>query len=340
MRRLSILFSVAMLLAGSSVSLSAQEEDSDEISTTRSAVVRHNVNLRRDPSTRHAPLALLASSTQLQLLEDSPRAGFYHVITEDGRQGWAFVKNVRLGPAPPEKFEAQAATACVASFDQCSDIGCGAAGSNQALVNQAKSRVPTETDAIFLTFQDLHDLQNQANQAVGQHADLDADGRAKLADFTVTDGTVAEGSLVQISGFISAGAKPHPNTGESVNCRFTQAEDNDFHINIAAKPTDTEFAGIVVEMIPRDRNPGWTLKKLLDIQKMKLRVLVQGGLFYDNLHFVNADSKHALGGQPKRFALWEVHPITGFFVCSKSNGNCDPANPDDNWNAIEDFEAQ
>jgi len=186
----------------------------------------------------------------------------------------------------------------------------------------------------------LKDLQKQANEAVGQHVELDAAGRAKLADFTVTDGTVAEGSLVRLSGFISTGAKPHPNTGESVNCRFTQAVNNDIHINIAAQPTDTEFAGVVVEMIPRDRNPGWTLKKLLDIQKQKLRVRVEGGLFYDNLHFVNADSAHVLGGQPKRFALWEIHPITGFLVCGKSDGNCDPANPEDNWTAMADFEAQ
>src|SRR5262249_52348226 len=107
-----------------------------------------------------------------------------------------------------------------------------------------------------------------------------------------------------------------------------------------AKPTDTEFAGVVVEMVPWDRDPGWTLKKLLDVQQKKMRVLVQGGLFYDNLHFVNADAKHPLGGQPKRFALWEIHPVTGFFVCTRSSGNCAPANPDDNWTPLQDFEAQ
>jgi hypothetical protein len=338
MRRLSILVPLAVLLAGSAVPLLAQ--DADEFTAARPAVVRHNVNLRRDPSTRHAPLALLSTSTELQLIEDTPRSGFYHVITRDGRQGWTFARNVQLGPAPPEKFEAQAAQSCVASFDLCTPIGCGKEGSTQALVNMAKRRVPTETEATLLTFDDMKGLQDQANQVVGQHVELDADGRAKLADLTVTDGTVAEGSLVQLSGFISTGAKPHPNTGESVNCKFTQAANNDIHINIAPRPTDTELAGTVVEMVPWDRNAGWTLKKLVDVQKKKLRVLVQGGLFYDNLHFVNADPKHVLGGQPKRFALWEIHPITGFFVCARAKANCDPANPDDNWTPLEDFEAQ
>jgi hypothetical protein len=338
MRRLSPLLSLVVLLAGSSVALLAQ--DPDEITTTRSAVVRHNVNLRRDPSTRRAPLKLLEVPAELQLIEDHPKSGFYHVITRDGRQGWVIAKNIQLGPAPPEKFEAEAAQSCVASFDLCTPNGCGKEGSTQALVNQAKRRLPTETAATFLSFDDLKALQDQTNDAVGQHVELDADGRAKLTGFTVTDGTVGEGSLVQLSGFISTGAKPHPNTGESVNCKFTQAQNNDYHINIAAKPTDTELAGVVVEMVPWDRNPGWTLKKLLDVQTKKLRVLVQGGLFYDNLHFVNADPSHVLGGQPKRFALWEIHPVTGFFVCGRSNGNCDPANPDDNWTAMEDFEAQ
>ncbi|HZF09454.1 MAG TPA: hypothetical protein VFE33_11755 [Thermoanaerobaculia bacterium] len=338
MRRLSTLAPLVLLLAGSSIALLAQ--DSDEISIVRSAVVQHNVNLRRDPSTRHAPLALLPVSTELQLLEPTPRSGFYHVITKDGRQGWTVAKNVQLGPAPPEMFEAQAAQACVASFDLCTPIGCGKEGSTQALVNQAKRRLPTETEATFLSFTDMKALQDQANNLVGQHVELDAEGRAKLANLAVTDGTVAEGSLVQLSGFISTGAKPHPNTGESVNCKFTQAANNDYHINIAPKPTDTELAGTVVEMVPWGRPEGWPLKKLLDAQKQKLRVLVEGGLFYDNLHFVNADPNHVLGGQPKRFALWEIHPITGFFVCSKKDGSCDPGNPDDNWTPLEDFEAQ
>src|SRR5436305_100470 len=338
MRRLSTLVSLAVLLAGGPVALFAQ--DSDEFTTLRTGVVRHNVNLRRDPSTRRPPLALLPVSTELQLMEDTPKSGFYHVITRDGQQGWTLAKNVQLGPAPPEVFAAEAAGSCVASFDLCTLDGCGKAGSNQALVNQAKRRIPSETEATLLTFQDMQDLQKQANDAVGQHVDLDADGRAKLADFTVTDGTVAEGSLVQLSGFISTGAKPHANSGESVNCKFTQSADNDYHINLAGKPTDTELAGVVVEMVPWDRDPGWTLKKLLDVQTKKLRVLVQGGLFYDNLHFVNADPKHVLGGQPKRFALWEIHPITGFFVCGKKDGSCDPANSDDNWTPLEDFEAQ
>jgi hypothetical protein len=29
-------------------------------------------------------------------------------------------------------------------------------------------------------------------------------------------------------------------------------------------------------------------------------------------------------GQPKRFSLWEIHPITAFYVCPAGDG-CDPA---------------
>jgi hypothetical protein len=54
-----------------------------------------------------------------------------------------------------------------------------------------------------------------------------------------------------------------------------------------------------------------------------LPVLVVGGLLYDNEHLVNDDPSQPKGGQPKRFSLWEIHPITEFLVCEQAGG-CDP----------------
>jgi hypothetical protein len=75
-------------------------------------------------------------------------------------------------------------------------------------------------------------------------------------------------------------------------------------------------------MIPQVAKPaGWdagTLNRLTGKQ-----VLVIGGLTYDNEHFVNDNPASPKSGQPKRFSLWEVHPITAFYVCPAGDG-CDP----------------
>jgi hypothetical protein len=160
--------------------------------------------------------------------------------------------------------------------------------------------------------------------------------RQKLRDFHFSHGTVSEGNLVQVVGFIVG--DPHPNSGESVNCGLRGAPDNDFHIPLGAEPppAGTEFQGIVVEMIPQDRNSGWTLTKLADIQARDLKVRVMGQLLYDNPHVPNDNPNHAIGGQPKRMSLWEVHPITQFLVCMKPGNACDPAKEGE-WTLLEDY---
>ncbi len=98
----------------------------------------------------------------------------------------------------------------------------------------------------------------------------------------------------------------------------------DIHISIGPKsPQMSEYDGIVAEMIPQLPRPaGWdaaTLNRLAGKQ-----VLVVGALTYDNEHLVNDNPATPKSGQPKRFSLWEVHPITAFYVCPAGDG-CDPA---------------
>jgi len=54
------------------------------------------------------------------------------------------------------------------------------------------------------------------------------------------------------------------------------------------------------------------------IARDQLQVLVRGQLMYDNKHVVNKDPQHD-NGQPKRFSLWEVHPVTEFYVCRRTS---------------------
>ncbi len=247
-------------------------------------------------------------------------------------------------PAPPATTateRVEVATCNVASLAACPPNGCAPEGSGHAVLNELKRTIPEEASPTGLTFDDFRMLQSEAANIFPPKKGLEippAD-RRKLHDLNFSRGTVSEGDLVQVAGFIVA--DPHPNSGESVNCGLHGVPNNDFHIPLGAAPpppdsSSAEFQGIVVEMIPQDRNPGWTLTKLADIQAKDLKVRVMGQLLYDNIHVVNDDPAHVIGGQPKRMSLWEIHPITQFLVCTKPGNACDPAKQGE-WTLLEDY---
>jgi uncharacterized protein YgiM (DUF1202 family) len=61
------------------------------------ATVNHGVNLRSDPSTANPPIGHLSSGSTVTLLSETPKAGFYHVKTPDGTEGWIGKKYLTLG---------------------------------------------------------------------------------------------------------------------------------------------------------------------------------------------------------------------------------------------------
>lgn len=333
-RTLSIVF----LILGFAVAALAQSDEFTPLPTIR---IEKDVNLRRGPSKTNARLKVLKPATEVRLVDDHTSGGFYRVIFGKGRLGWVWAKNVRPPDSPVAKTASKAASPpCASPLDQCPADGCGEPGSAQAVLNSTKRRQPSGTNSRTLTFADLKNLQQRASDLVGQHNELTQAERDQLANLTVSSGTVHEGSLVKVRGFLAQGLDPHANSsGESVNCRLTGQDQNDFHISIVRSAGEDEFKGVVVEMVPQDRNPGWTLTKLKNIKQQKRRVLVIGALFYDNIHIVNDDPNHPLGGQPKRTSLWEVHRITKVFVCTKASNNCNSTSTGatSGWKALEDF---
>jgi hypothetical protein len=141
---------------------------------------------------------------------------------------------------------------------------------------------------------------------------------------------------VEVVGFIAKKKlAPHPNTGESVNCKFKDRPSNDYHINITPAKDSEETKGIVVEMIPQNphrKNEDWSLDKLEALQDKQLKVKVRGRLFFDSEHRPNT-SMAKKGGDPRRFSLWEIHPISAFLVCP--SGSCTGSA---GWKALEDWE--
>jgi len=312
----------------------------------RQATVTQESNFRTDPSTHNPPIQTLAKGTHVTVLEPKPMNGFYHVQTPEKKEGWVWSKNLSSGtqssqisrklvrrPVVVEETREQlgATAACQSDLNSCPVSGCAAPDSPHGLANQLKRRVPTSSAAVLLTFDDFQTLQEQADKLVGENKELTASDRAKLAGLAVGNGQVSEGDLVSIVGYLVG--VPHPNTGESVNCNLKGEQNNDFHIPISNNPDNTDFQGIVVEMIPQNRPDTWTLANLTQVENSRQLVMVTGALLYDNFHFVNGDPSSPKRGQPHRFSLWEAHPLTQFVVCTKPDNSCDPTQPGD-WTPL------
>ena len=314
------------------------------------AVVVKTLRLRSAPSKAGAVLSTLKNQQAVAILEPKPKNGFYHVRVTQTADGWVWADGVQVGGAGashtlgsqpgsrqlvrrPASKEVEpvtrglAAAACAPDLNSCPANGCSPAGSGHALANQLKQATPTGTVPVMLTFDDFAALQQQADSLVGEDHDIPVDQRAQLANLTVSAGQVSEGALVGIVGYLVG--TPHPNTGESVNCNLKGAENNDFHIPMSNDPNNSDYQGIVVEMIPQNRPATWNLANLTQVESNQQLVMVTGGLFYDNIHKVNGDPNNPIGGQPRRFSLWEVHNLMQFMVCTKADNSCDPAQPSD-----------
>jgi hypothetical protein len=256
------------------------------------------------------------------------------------------MRNIRLGlvlllafGAIPNAFAAGKKPPCYSTLAACPDRGCAKEDSASALSNIRKHNLEPTGEAIPLDFADFAKLQDKVeSQFQGHYSTLVKPDRVWLSHMTLNGKPIGEGDLVEIVGYIAKlppKSKPHANSsGESVNCRLHGSANNDFHINITRNPGGTEFHGVVVEMIPQQRNDNWTTARLRAAQKANRMVRVRGQLFFDNHHKVNGDPDHNLGNQPKRMSLWEVHPVTAFDVCTKPQCTIDG----DGWKPLAEWQ--
>ena len=233
------------------------------------------------------------------------------------------------------------------TLSACPKIGCAKPSSPLAATNSQKRTAATSGSPAKISFADLRDLQGDvekkfadppivvAGETVKSYRSMKAAPRKiLLSGLPVGGGKFSEGDFVELSGFIaSRKLAPHPNTGESVNCKFKDEPRNDYHINITPAKNGDETQGVVIEMIPQDanrKNKSWNLTKLATIQDKQLPVKVRGRLFFDSEHKPNTQQTGG-GGNPRRFSLWEIHPISSFFVCE--SGSCTSGG----WKALEDW---
>ena len=162
-----------------------------------------------------------------------------------------------------------------------------------------------------------------------------SESKGPPTDRSVLEG-FGEGKVVVFEGYVFEGRQE---SKETVNCedKGVPAADgsHDIHISLLAQQPTTnpdatdaagklaaekeECTGIVAEMIPHHRPGEWTSCNVNDAAQKKLRVRVTGQQFYDGSH-EPCKNGMPVGKNPKRVALWEIHPIYKFEVCP--SGNC------------------
>src|SRR5437868_9200431 len=139
---------------------SAQMPDADTVRTL------HDAPAREAPAKDAAVAFTVSAQTDLIWVAKGKRNGFYRVIRKDqGPQGW-----ISADDASPAKqaSDPPPAKACAASLAQCPARGCEVEGTPAAQSNELKRRQPRLGTPVTLSFDDLAELQRQADASVGQ----------------------------------------------------------------------------------------------------------------------------------------------------------------------------
>ncbi len=106
------------------------------------------------------------------------------------------------------------------------------------------------------------------------------------------------GEYVQIEGYLIAVSSQGP---EATNCQ--SATDVDFHIWLAASPSDGRERSVIIEATPRVRagNPDQSLETIRGLVSRQVRVRVTGWMMLDPEHPDQVGKT--------RGTIWEIHPV-------------------------------
>src|SRR5882724_2092487 len=152
----------------------------------------------------------------------------------------------------------------------------------------------------------------------------------------------------------SKGTAKVPSFAETCNCRIKAASAFDYHLGLgfdsalAAKARTThpkqgsvlftklEKHSVVAEMTPFTRHAKWTFSRVNALQGKQVKVV--GQLMVDNIHFNTKDDCSVSKSLPGcwRSTVWEIHPVTQFYVC-KATGGCTTSTPASDWTNLDDM---
>jgi hypothetical protein len=240
---------------------------------------------------------------------------------------------------------------CGASFPD----GCSAAAhpSYDAYLDFLKDQNPGPTVASTkdLTGPDFLKLESALP------ATLRSTNHAKSAEQFASLG---EGNIYTVIAYLyfaedtSKGTPTVPANSETANCKLTAPNTFDYHLGLGfdshlaanarsthPKAGDAAFSAlekdsVVAEMTPNTRHANWTFSRVNALQGQQVKVV--GQLMVDNVHFNRNDDCHFSSAQAGcwRSTVWEIHPITQFYVCKATSG-CTASSPASDWTNLDDM---
>ena len=184
-------------------------------------------------------------------------------------------------------------------------------------------------------------------------------GTANHAKSAPALANLGEGNIVTVFAYLyfvedtGKGSGGKPSTGETTNCKLQLPDSYDFHIGLGfdaalaktilkkkpqpvqGKPVAMDKTSVVAEMTPHTRAPKWTFARVNSLQGQQVKVV--GQLMIDNTHLNVKDDCGFPGATAAcwRSTVWEVHPVTQFYVCNVKAG-CDKNSPDSAWTNLDD----
>jgi len=221
-----------------------------------------------------------------------------------------------------------------------------------AYLNFLKDQVPGPSLAstALLNGNDFQSLEGKIPKGLG------SSNHAKSAPVLAGLG---EGNIVTVIAYLyfvedtSKGASSKPSIGETANCKLQLPDSYDYHIGlgfdpalaqhalktklkpIIGKPGPIDKTSVVAEMTPHTRAPKWTFARVNSLQGQQVKVV--GQLMIDNVHLNVNDDCGFPGATAScwRSTVWEVHPVTQFYVCNLKNKPCDQSSPDSAWTSLD-----
>jgi len=255
-------------------------------------------------------------------------------------------------PTRPPVVATPVGSSCTLPFDAIKqthaiDSSCEAPGTassgSQAAQNEAKNNFCATGTPVNLNFNNFPQLQQAAESAgipFGGPSSLPPDRTALHNIVSLSNqGSVGEGSVVRLAAFVMDAHYSNVSNGESVNCQQPGNENNDIHIVLGQnavpsgqKPTPAqECASVTAEISPHFRPDVWNPGNLNSNNAHLFRFT--GQLFFDAAH---RPCVGGTGANPKRIAIWEVHPVYAVDICMDAANNCTAAS-DQNWVPLSDF---
>lgn len=300
------------------------------------AEVKHNVYLRKGPSSKSEKLRLLHAGDEFAVVSETSRNGYIRIETSDHVRGYAWKRNLKLEEVAPSASTHHAVTGAadeiskdwdkpnrdtqpfkMANGKMCKPAG----GGNDPETEERKNRRDAADNPHDVTIRAIAELPYD-HAAAKERKNWTAKQLAEIKP--------SEGIPVRTTGYLvhfvektgkAVDAVREEGT-ENCNCGSIAHDDVDWHLSLVSKPRLPEKKSVVVEVTPRIRalhDHKWTLEKMNTLINSDSKVRITGWTMMDPEH------ENMLGQH--RSTRWEIHPITNIEI-----------EKDQKWVLLDDYE--